>query len=109
MLKDAGLEGKPDQDSLRMHDLRHTLGTLMANAGEDTTVIQKALGHARQSITADLYIGQIPNALRVAADRLDALLDPASADDPPGHFGSSSFAAQMLAILVAVQRALGHA
>jgi integrase len=62
--------------ALRMHDLRHTKGTLMADEGEDTTTIQRALGHARQSITADLYIGRTSKAQRKAAERYDALIGP---------------------------------
>lgn len=77
-LKAIGLEGAPGQAPLRMHDLRHTRGTLMADEGEDTTTIQRTLGHARQSITADLYIGSVPKALRASADRYGALLDPSS-------------------------------
>ena len=61
---------------LRMHDLRHTKGTLMVDEGEDLVVVQRTLGHARQSITADLYVGKVPKALRRAADRFGELLDP---------------------------------
>lgn len=61
---------------IRMHDLRHTKGTIMADEGEETLVIQRTLGHAQQSITADLYVGKVPKAMRGAADRYGALLDP---------------------------------
>jgi hypothetical protein len=47
----------------------------MANEGEDLLVIQRTLGHAKSSITADLYVGKVSKALRSAADRGDALLD----------------------------------
>ena len=33
-------------------------------------------------ITADLYIGKVPKALRSAADRWDALLDGGAEGDP---------------------------
>ena len=46
-----------------MHDLRHSKGTVMANEGEDLVVIQRTLGHAKSSITADLYVGKVPKAL----------------------------------------------
>jgi integrase len=59
-----------------MHDLRHTKGTIMADEGEELVIIQRTLGHARQSITADLYIGKVPKAQRRAADRFGELLDP---------------------------------
>jgi integrase len=78
VLRSIGLEGKPGQARLRLHDLRHSAGTLLADAGVDTTVIQRTLGHARQSITADLYIGETSGAQRLAADRYDELLRPSS-------------------------------
>jgi integrase len=78
LLEDLKLEGKPGQAPLRMHDLRHSKGTLMADEGEDLVVIQRTLGHAKSSITADLYVGKVPKALRRAADRWGVLLDPAA-------------------------------
>ena len=69
-LKAAGLP------RIRMHDLRHTKGTLMIDEGEELVVVQRTLGHASQTITADLYIGKVPKALRKAADRFGELLDP---------------------------------
>ena len=77
-LESLGLEGKPGQAPLRMHDLRHSKGTLMADEGEDLVVIQKTLGHARASTTADLYVGRVPKALRRAADRYGELLIPSA-------------------------------
>jgi integrase len=74
LLASISLEGE-GQQPLRMHDLRHSKGTVMANEGEDLVVIQRTLGHAKSSITADLYVGKVPKALRSAADRWDALLD----------------------------------
>jgi len=74
LLTEIGLEAEGKQ-AIRMHDLRHSKGTVMANEGEDLVVIQRTLGHAKSSITADLYVGRVPKALRSAADRWDALLD----------------------------------
>jgi integrase len=81
LLRDLGLEGKAGQAPLRMHDLRHSKGTIMADEGEDLVVIQRTLGHAKSSITADLYVGKVPKALRKAADRYAELLDPQA--EPP--------------------------
>jgi integrase len=61
---------------IRMHDLRHTKASLMIDEGEELVVVQRTLGHAHQSITADLYVGKVPKALRRAADRFGELLDP---------------------------------
>ncbi len=74
LLGAIGLEG-PGKPTVRMHDLRHSKGTLMADEGEETVVIQRTLGHAKASITSDLYIGKVPKALRRAAERWTALLD----------------------------------
>ncbi|MDP8924237.1 MAG: site-specific integrase [Chloroflexota bacterium] len=79
-LEDEGKEG--GRKPLRMHDLRHSKGTLMADEGEDLVVIQKTLGHARASTTADLYVGRVPKALRGAAERYGELLDPAAEPAP---------------------------
>jgi integrase len=83
LLESIGLEAEGLQP-IRMHDLRHSKGTLMANEGEDLVVIQRTLGHAKSSITADLYVGKVPKALRSAADRWDALLDAAPEPARPG-------------------------
>lgn len=80
-LREIGLETEGSR-SIRMHDLRHSKGTLMANEGEDLMVIQRTLGHAKLSITADLYVGKVPKALRSAADRYSDLLDPTAETAP---------------------------
>jgi integrase len=77
VLKEIGIEGEGKRP-VRMHDLRHTKGTLMIDEGEELVVVQRTLGHARQSITADLYVGKVPKALRKAADRFGELLMPSS-------------------------------
>jgi integrase len=84
LLAEIGLESD-DRPPIRMHDLRHSKGTVMANEGEDLVVIQRTLGHAKSSITADLYVGKVPKALRSAADRWDVLLD---GEPPDGGHGA---------------------
>jgi integrase len=83
VLREIGLEGE-GKPSVRMHDLRHSKGTLMADEGEDLVVIQRTLGHAKSSITADLYIGKVPKALRRAAERWETLLGEEAAASPNG-------------------------
>jgi integrase len=46
---DAGLDG------VRLHDLRHMVATSLLRAGVPVEVVSKRLGHARTSITLDMY------------------------------------------------------
>lgn len=41
---------------LRMHELRHTFGTLLFRAGNDPYTVQKILGHHDMSITMKIYV-----------------------------------------------------
>ena len=38
-----------------MHDLRHTSATLLLSENTDIEVVSKRLGHARASVTLDIY------------------------------------------------------
>lgn len=67
-LKKAGLT------RLRFHDLRHTSATLMLNNGVDVLVASKRLGHAKPSITLDVYGHLLSSAQDEVADKMDSLL-----------------------------------
>jgi len=54
LLKLAGL---PD---IRFHDLRHTAASLMLNHGIPVIIVSRRLGHAKPSITLDIYGHLIP-------------------------------------------------
>ena len=41
---------------LTFHDLRHTYGSHLAQSGLDPVGVQRQMGHARPSITMDLYV-----------------------------------------------------
>jgi integrase len=70
MLKANGLP------RLRMHDLRHTKCTLMVDElSEELMIVHRTLGHTSPAITAGIYVGKVPKALRRAADRFGALLE----------------------------------
>jgi integrase len=64
-LKDAGIE------NLRFHDLRHTAGTRLAEAGADAFTIKDILGHASIQTSA-IYIH--------ATDEENAVPSPRSVD-----------------------------
>jgi integrase len=40
VLREAGIEGKPGVDKLRLHDLRHTCATKLARSGDQFAVIE---------------------------------------------------------------------
>jgi integrase len=58
----------------RFHDLRHAFATLMLEAGEDLTVVSRALGHTTIATTADVYAHVTPAMLDRAAERMDGIL-----------------------------------
>ena len=60
MAKDAGLP------VIRLHDARHTCGTLMHLRGVPTAVITKWLGHATASFTMATYVHSQDDALTAA-------------------------------------------
>lgn len=62
LLKGAGL---PD---IRFHDLRHIAASLMLNNGAPVLVVSRRLGHARASITLDVYAHLIPRMQAEAAE-----------------------------------------
>ncbi len=61
---------------IRFHDLRHTSATLMLNHGIPIMVVSRRLGHARPSITLNIYGHLIPSMDVMAADKLDELVTP---------------------------------
>jgi integrase len=74
LLKAAGL---PD---IRFHDLRHTAASLMLNAGIPVIVVSRRLGHARASITLEIYGHLIPSMQMEAAEKIDDLVMPVAVE-----------------------------
>ena len=70
ILKDAGL---PD---IRFHDLRHTAASLMVKHNVPLNIISKRLGHARVSITLDIYSHTVPGMQEEAVEMIDELVTP---------------------------------
>ncbi|MDQ1750621.1 MAG: hypothetical protein QOE71_1677 [Pseudonocardiales bacterium] len=65
--------------SIRLHDLRHTHATLMLRAGIHPKIVSERLGHAKVSITTDVYSHAVPTLQREAASKLAALVYGGSA------------------------------
>jgi len=59
---------------IRLHDLRHTHGTLWLKAGGHPKVLQERLGHKSLKITMDTYSHALPTMQEGIADVLDAVV-----------------------------------
>jgi integrase len=57
-LKADNKDGLP---KLSFHDLRHTAITHLIRSGVDVAQVQRFAGHAKPSITLDLYVGEFEN------------------------------------------------
>lgn len=68
LLREAGLP------EIRFHDLRHTAASLMLNRGIPVIVVSRILGHARPSITLDVYGHLMPTMQDEAAKLMDELI-----------------------------------
>ena len=65
LLKDAGLP------PMRFHDLRHSAATILFVAGVNPKVIQELLGHAKISMTLEVYSHVLPSMQQEAASKMD--------------------------------------
>jgi integrase len=75
LLEAAGL---PD---MRLHDLRHSCGTLLIAKGVHPRVVMDVLGHSQISITMNTYGHVLPEAQRTAATAMDGLFLEAPRDE----------------------------
>lgn len=64
----------------RFHDLRHLCATLLLAQGVAPRVVMETLGHSQISLTLNTYSHVIPALGRAAADEMDAILGPRSAN-----------------------------
>jgi integrase len=64
---------------IRIHDMRHSAGTLLYKLFKDIKLVQLYLGHATISMAADTYVHDDLDMLREAAEAIDnALKNPRS-------------------------------
>jgi integrase len=66
---------KIGREMLRVHDLRHTYASLSRRAGADLKLLQKAMGHASITVTANTYADLFDDELDNIAVALDSLDD----------------------------------
>jgi len=67
-LKRAGVK------RLRFHDLRHTAASLMLNNGVDLLVASRRLGHAKPSITLDVYGHLLNSEQNEVANKIEKMI-----------------------------------
>jgi integrase len=60
--------------SITPHDLRHSAASLAISAGANVKAVQRMLGHARASMTLDVYADLFDEDLDGVADRLDTAI-----------------------------------
>jgi integrase len=66
--------GIPTRPGLRFHDLRHSAGSLLIQAGVRPKDVQTILRHSKVSTTMDLYVHSYDEDLRAAVGKLDRVL-----------------------------------
>lgn len=68
MLHKAGLPA-----TVRFHDLRHSAATLMLAQGIHPRVVMEVLGHSQISLTMNTDSHVLPETMKDAAERMDAI------------------------------------
>ena len=56
---------------IRLHDLRHTFGSLLIQSGASVVYVKEQMGHSSIQVTVDIYGHLIPSANVSFVDRLD--------------------------------------
>ncbi len=67
LLRKAGL---PD---VRLHDLRHSVATVLIAAKVDLKTVQELLGHSSIAVTADIYAHVVPEMQQAIVEKMDDL------------------------------------
>lgn len=60
------------------HDLRHTAASLAVSVGANVKAVQRMLGHAKASMTLDVYADLFDDDLDSVADSLDPAIKAAA-------------------------------
>jgi integrase len=70
---DRAVETSGVPDGFHPHELRHTAASLAVSAGANVKAVQRMLGHAKASMTLDVYADLFDDDLEAVADRLDEI------------------------------------
>lgn len=60
---------------MRLHDLRHSCGTLLLAQGVNPRVVMETLGHSQVSLTLNTYSHVLPALQHDAANRMNTVLE----------------------------------
>lgn len=75
------LASRAGTPAIRLHELRHTHGTLLIKGGVHPKVASSRLGHSGVAITLDLYSHMLPGMDKQAAQQFEALVQGAKTKD----------------------------
>lgn len=64
--------------SITPHDLRHTAASLAVSAGANVLAVQRMLGHAKASMTLDVYADLFDGDLDSVSQKMDEAIRAAS-------------------------------
>jgi integrase len=67
---------------IRLHDLRHTFGSLLLQSGATIVYVKEQMGHSSIQVTVDTYGHLIPGANVSYVDRLDEVSEASSKTTP---------------------------
>jgi integrase len=70
---DRAVETSGVPEGLHPHELRHTAASLAVSAGANVKAVSRMLGHAKASMTLDVYADLFDDDLEAVADRLDEI------------------------------------
>ena len=68
---------------IRFHDLRHSYGSLLIQAGASLAYVRDQMGHSSIQVTVDIYGHLIPGANMAFVDKLDGRTSPQQSATQP--------------------------
>ncbi|MEV6432789.1 tyrosine-type recombinase/integrase [Nocardia sp. NPDC051463] len=68
------LASAADLPPIRLHDVRHTAGSLMIASGSDPKTVQETLGHADMKLTMEVYVSMFEDVAQTSADNVTAFI-----------------------------------
>jgi integrase len=82
---DRAVEASGMPEGFHPHELRHTAASLAVSAGANVKAVQRMLGHAKASMTLDVYADLFDDDLEAVADRLDEIARAANSRHPADY------------------------